>query len=348
MRRELIVVPLLALAPAFTPGTAPAQAPAASCAAERVVTAAATALETSYVLGAPAALAAAALRDSLRHDAYAGLVNPAALAARLTSDLRSLTGDGHILIEALAPDTGAARRDWIAEWKAGAPAANYGVATVRILPGNVGHLALRSFHTYADAAPTLAAALTLVRHTDALILDLRQNGGGDPDTERALTHSFLEESAAAPLRTETRQGPDPAPPVPEIPWPRYGAARPLAILLDERSFSAPEALAYGLQTAGRALVVGTASAGGAHMIESPTPLPCGMQGWIPNRRPFSPITGSNWEGIGVRPDIAVEGSDPVDTAHHTLLRSILTEAADPAARKRAERALRELDAAGRS
>lgn len=215
---------------------------------------------------------------------------------------------------------------------------------MEVLPGNVGYLALRSFHTFADAAPTLSAAIVLVRHTDALILDLRHNGGGDSDTERALTHTFLAPDATLPLRTETRQGPDPAPPIPALPWPRYGPDRPLVVLLNGRSFSAPEALAYALQTAGRARVVGTTSAGGAHMTDEATPLPCALQGWIPNRRPLSPVTGANWEGRGVQPDIAATDAEAIDTAHRLLLRSILEASGDPDVRERATKALQRLEA----
>lgn len=338
------ITPALLLACAV--GAAPlwAQSPGSSCSVDQAVAAAAAAVEAVYVLPGPARLAAAALRDSLRAAAYADVGDVATLAERLTRELRALTGDGHMLVEALPAAGGAAGDDWIAKWRARAPSDNYGIARVEVLPGNVGYLALRSFHTFADAAPTLSAAIVLVRHTDALILDLRHNGGGDSDTERALTHTFLAPDATLPLRTETRQGPDPAPPIPALPWPRYGPDRPLVVLLNGRSFSAPEALAYALQTAGRARVVGTTSAGGAHMTDEATPLPCALQGWIPNRRPLSPVTGANWEGRGVQPDIAATDAEAIDTAHRLLLRSILEASSDPDVRERATKALQRLEA----
>ncbi len=340
LRAGLILACLLAISPPLT-----AQQSNESCSAASIVETLADSLEASYVLAEAGAEGAQQLRNWLA-TASPSLADgtEASFAQELTQVTRSATGDGHILIEWIDPaGSPADEADWIAQWRTGAPRANFGVPRVEVLPGNVGYVALRSFHTYANAAPTLRAAFELIRHTDALILDLRQNGGGDDETANAVIRTFLPEMVEWPLRMETRDS-SATPAVPALPgWELYGSARPLAVLIDDRSFSAPEAVAYVLANAGRATIVGTRSAGGAHMIERATPLACGFQAWIPNRRPVHIETGTNWEGTGVTPRIEASGEAAIPTAHLHLLRELVDDAAAGELREEWSRIINELE-----
>lgn len=340
LRAGLTLACLLAMSPPLK-----GQQSSEPCSAGSIVQALADSLEASYVL-AEAGIAGAQQLRSWFATASSSLASgaEASFAQELTQVVRSATGDGHILIEWIDPaGPPAEEADWIAQWRAGAPRANFGVPRVEVLPGNVGYIALRSFHTYANAAPTLRAAFELVQHTDALILDLRQNGGGDDETASAVIRTFLPDLQEWPLRMETR-GSSAHPPVPPLPdWEPYGATRPLAVLVDDRSFSAPEAVAYILVNAGRATVVGTRSAGGAHMIERPMPLACGFQAWIPDRRPVHTGTGTNWEGTGVTPRIEASGEAVIPTAHVHLLRELLDDGAAGELREEWSRIIKELE-----
>lgn len=321
----------------------PAQSQDERCSAAAVADTLADVFQARYVLPGPAADGAGALRRlPWSGGPTTGEPELRQLADSLTRVLRSSTGDGHVMVEWVGRrDRPAAEADWIARWKAGAPRTNYGVLKVEVLPGNVGYLALRSFHTYADAAPTLRAAMTLVRHTDGLILDLRQNGGGDDVTARAVGLTFLPPGTDWPLRTETRGGRDPAAAVPALEWDHYAPERPLAVLVDGRSFSAPEAVTFVLAHARRAVVIGTRSAGGAHMFDDATPLPCGLQAWIPDRRPVHVQSGTNWEGTGVAPNVEATGASAVPAAHVHLLRLIRARSTDPERQRELDRIIAE-------
>jgi carboxyl-terminal processing protease len=324
----------------------PAQLEGERCWAAAVADALADVFQAKYVLPAPAADGARALRRRRWSDGpETGEAALRTLADTLTRVLRSSTGDGHVLVEWIGRSGPAASRpDWIARWKADAPRSNYGVPKVEILPGNVGHLALRSFHTYADAAPTLRAAMTLVGHTEGLILDLRQNGGGDDVTARAVGLTFLPPGSDWPLRTETRRGRDTAAAVPALGWDHYRPERPLVVLIDGRSFSAPEAVTFVLAHAGRAVVIGTRSAGGAHMFGDAARLPCGLQAWIPDRRPIHVQSGSNWEGSGVAPHVEAPGASAVPIAHLHLLRLVRARSSDPERQRELDRIIAESEA----
>jgi len=171
---------------------------------------------------------------------------PVALADALTSDLRLASGDNHLFVEHLG-DEGTPADDWIERWRQEGPSRNWGISAVRLLPGNIGYLKLTSFYTYALAVDTLRAAMELVRHSDGLVLDLTDNGGGDDETANAVMDTFLDLDTPRPLLLESREGREPPRPPTDLAWPHYGIERPLAILIDRRTFSAPEAVAYALQ-----------------------------------------------------------------------------------------------------
>jgi C-terminal processing protease CtpA/Prc len=87
------------------------------------------------------------------------------------------------------------------------------------------------------------------------------------------------------------------------------------VLTSDRTFSGGEEFAYNLKHFGRATIVGETTVGGAHPTE-PVELPRDFVMGVPNARPVHPVTGTNWEGSGVEPDIAV----PAETALEVALR----------------------------
>lgn len=260
-------------------------------------------LETHHVVPETGAAGAELLRAPSAPQRYRHLRDsPGALAQLLTSDLRLGTGDGHLMVEHLG-DAAAPADDWIVRWRQEGPSRNWGVNEVRLLPGNIGLLKLTSFYTYDLAVNAIAAAMELVRHSNGLVLDLTDNGGGDDVTANAVMDTFLEHDAPRPLILESHDGREPSRSPTELAWPHYGTRRPMAVMIGRRTFSAPEAVAYALQQEQRATVVGSRSGGGANMVDEAAPLPFGFRLGIPNRRPVGRITGSNWEGVGVQPDV---------------------------------------------
>ena len=291
---------------------------AAPCATESAaLRAAADAIERRYVMAAQAPAIAGDLRRRVDRGAYGEVcTDPAAFLAHVNRDLDSY--DGHFHFERLNARDGA-EEDWLMAWRSGARSANAGVREVRVLEGNVGYLRLSSFYPWDVAKPKLAAALDLLRDADALVVDLRQNGGGNDATANQLLRALMGPDAPAVQDIERRSG-RVEEPLPKAELRTTLAGRPLAILIDRRSASASEFVAYSLQATGQAVVVGDRSAGAAHIFGDPVKLPGGYALTIPDARPVNRLTGASWEGTGVRPDIP-GGDDPLFVARRRLSES---------------------------
>jgi len=249
---------------------------------------------------------------------YRSLATPAAFAERLSRDLREVTRDGHLAVVVDRSKHETSAKDPVAEWEAAGREANGGITEVRILPGNVGYLRVTGLYDPAIARPAIGAAFVFLQNTRALVLDLRDNGGGHPETGGLITAHFVPAGTVTlrfEYRPERKTMEDPTPEA--TAGPRY-LDRPVAVLVGRRTYSGGEAIAYGLQSLKRAKVYGTRSGGAANPWE-PRSLPHGFMLQLPSGRPVSPITGTNWEGVGVLPDVPVSKGDPIERARLDLI-----------------------------
>ncbi|MCF3478726.1 peptidase S41 [Stenotrophomonas maltophilia] len=288
---------------ALLAGACPAQ--------DGVLRAAATAVQAQYLDEAEGARIADALRTWSVQQRYAdSCSDPVAFSARLNQDLDMF--DGHFHVERV--DAAAGQDDWLMAWRADARGNGAGVREVRVMEGNIGYLRLSTFYPLDLARPKFAAALALLADTDGLVLDLRQNGGGDDASADLLVRTLLDAKIDAVQQLDQRGRRTPVP-LPPASLPAY--LKPLVVLIDRRTGSAAEFVAYSLQALGRARIVGTRSGGAAHMFGDPVLLPDGYQISIPDRQPINLRTGANWERTGVRPDVA-GGDDPLFIARQLL------------------------------
>jgi Peptidase family S41/N-terminal domain of Peptidase_S41 in eukaryotic IRBP len=200
---------------------------------------------------------------------------------------------------------------------------NFGIRRVERLDGNVGYLDLRRVAMAANAGPAVAAAMELVAGTYALIFDLRHNGGGAPDGV-ALWCSYLLTEEPTHLNDifhadtgETRQFWS----LPYVPGTRY-VDRPVYVLTSSHTFSGGEELCYNLQALGRAELIGETTGGGAHPTRG-FPISSAVMIGIPFARSINPVTGTNWQGTGVIPDVAVPEAEACDVAYGKALRHVL-------------------------
>jgi len=225
---------------------------------------------------------------------------------------------------------------------------NYGFSGVEILPGNIGVIEMRQFADIDfddpdDPARRAAdAALALVANADAVVFDLRNNGGGSPGMVGYLVSAFTPADANIYNVFHSRRGTRDEKPGEFYAKPDLTV--PLYILVSGRTGSAAEAFPYTLQAAGRATVVGEAS-GGAANPGGTALIPGGFRIFISSGSPINPVTGKNWEGTGVLPDIAVASAGALDAARLHALKAIV---AKDASRTDAVWSLEALEASGRT
>lgn len=281
-------------------------------------------LETDYVDEQMGLIAASALRTSFSEGAFDHLETGADYAGALSDTLQELTGDGHLNVEyseKAIPVTNDAAENFSAsemeKWY-GAHL-NFGVERVERLPGNIGLIDLRVFAPIDMGAETVSAAMNITAHMDGLIIDLRENGGGIGDMAN-LVASYLFDTEPKPLTgiydrpsdTLTQQFTQAY-----VPGPKFGAQKPVYVLISSKTFSAAEALAYNLQALGRATIVGETSGGGAHPFEY-LPIHPHFVLWSVTAKSVNPITGGNWQGLGVVPDVQIEAASALEEATRLL------------------------------
>ncbi len=222
---------------------------------------------------------------------------------------------------------------------------NYGFRRVEILPGNIGYIRIDEFAHPALGGPTAVAVMNTVGSVDALIIDLRWNGGG-AGLVNLISGYFFDEPTRLNDVWERASGETSQGWAPEyVPGPSLSHV-PLFILTSGQTFSAAEDFAYGLQHAGRATIVGERSKGGGHPVEIlrmiRDDMAVVMQ--VPNARSVNRHTGTSWEGVGVVPDVEVAASQALAAAYEAAAGVLLEQADGEDARRQIEWARQEFKA----
>ncbi len=327
MRRKLAAFTIASLLSLGT-GTAGAQAlPAANAAPDVVMSRTdrlaaidvlTRELEAGYVFPDKAADVGRALRKHVASGVYDTVTSARAFAALLTQHLQAVTHDKHLRVRGAAPDAATNRpgpRSTLDRRRA-AREDNYGFGRSEILPGNVAYLEIRGFGSWVpEARDSVGRILSTLADADALVIDLRQNGGGSPDAV-AFVSSYLFGDEPVhlnslyfrPANETTDFYTDP-----QVPGRKFGPTKPVYILTSNYTFSAAEEFTYNLQARRRATIVGETTGGGAHP-GGMVPIGSHLVAFIPSGRAINPITRSNWEGVGVKPEIAVPRDKALDAA----------------------------------
>jgi hypothetical protein len=283
----------------------------------------------------------ASLRNWAQEGRYTPLQTPQALAEALTRDLFERTHDRHLAV-AVVPDV-AAEQNGLDESRAvQGRRTNFGVQRTEILVGNVGLLNLTHFYRPVEARDAISAAMQVLRNAAALIVDLRANGGGSPDTV-ALVLSYLFDAPGLPLFDIVPRGTGGAHYTTEPGLlPERDGRRPVYALTSQRTWSAGEGLAFILQERHRAEVIGETTAGAANPGR-PYPINARFTVTVPNGKVRSAVSERNWEGIGVVPDVAVPADRALEVAHARALREVLKATPEGSWRTMLERELQRLE-----
>jgi hypothetical protein len=320
LKRILAALSIGIAAPVVSSAPAAAQSPAAAMldaeARQEVVAKLSAALRERYVFPEVGEEAAAKIGSALAAGEYDDLADPAALASRLHADVAAIARDKHLRIGAMnapspAPAQGAAPRF----------RAEAGVVRADKLAGGIGYIEVTGFPPPDFFKPVLDQAMAGLEGSEALIIDVRRNGGGSPESVAYLV-SFLV-AADQPVHINdivtrvagtndfARES------FHSLPTPVSFAGRPLYVLTSNATFSGGEEFAYDVQALERGLLIGEITGGGANPT-GPVEIGNGVVATIPFGRAENPVTKTNWEGRGVEPDVAVPAGDALKVALERL------------------------------
>lgn len=286
-------------------------------------------LKEKYVFPDKATQISALLSKNLKKGIYNSFKNPKELAQKLTKDLQSITNDKHLRVfyspinqqkteEISAEEQTRFEQKMIAMEKRD----NFLFKEVKILDGNIGYIDFRGFRDPKHASETVISALGFLQNTDAIILDLRNNGGGYPQMVQLITSYFVDEEPVH-LNTFYSRVNDKYSQywtLPYVPGKRLPNVQ-LYILIGNSTFSAAEEFSYNLKHLKRAILIGETTGGGAHPGES-FQINDTFKVWTPTGRAINPITKKNWEGVGVIPHIKTNEKDALISAQLKALDSL--------------------------
>lgn len=304
-------------------------------------------LKQKYVFPDTAVAMERAIRARERRGEYGKITSAQMFAESLTAHLQAVSRDRHLRVRysfeplPVRSDHDGPDSAMLAQERAFGRRVNFGFEKVERLAGNVGYLEIRGFgFDVDDMKDAAAAAFTFLGNTDALIIDVRRNGGGSPFMVAQVSSYLFGPDSVHLNSLYWRPGnrTDDFYTHRDITGTRYGPDKPVYVLTSRNTFSGAEEFAYNLQALKRATIVGDTTGGGAH--------PGGMQRvtehfgvWLPTGRAINPITKTNWERVGVRPDIAVASDQALKSAHLAALRMLREHASDDERRRLLDRAI---------
>jgi hypothetical protein len=310
------------------PNVSPASLSIDAAGRARVVGRVAGLLDSTYVSPELGKRMSDSLRARLARGAYDRYPNGPGLSIRINADLDEIARDHHLRLQySVRPAPRAAGKastapspEDVARARRELDENNCGFRKAEQFDGNIGFLRLDEFADPALCGSTAEAAMNFLAGSRALIIDLRENGGGKPGMV-ALVASYLfdRRTHLNDLWTRHTDSTQEFWTRDSVAGRRFGGDKPVYVLTSARTFSAAEELAYDLQALKRATIVGETTAGGAHPA-SEGRLDDHFILMVPWGKAINPVTGTNWEGVGVQPDVKVPASEALDTARKLLRR----------------------------
>lgn len=290
---------------------------------QQVIEGALKALNDAYVFPETAKKMEQAIRERIERKEYDDISDGRILANRLTTHLQEVSHDKHLRVvfnDGSSPFFTQQTADAATRRRMSAMR-NFGFEKVERLGGNIGYLDLRGFENPAAAADTLTAAMGFLANTDALIFDLRQNGGGDPAmVQLVCSYLFSQRTHLNDIYSRPDNRTEEFWTKTDVPGKHYGD-KPIFVLTSSRTFSGAEEFSYNLKNLKRATIVGETTGGGAHPV-NPRRLGKDFLITVPFARAINPITKTNWEGTGVKPDVDVPAAQALKAAHLLAVRAI--------------------------
>ena len=233
---------------------------------------------------------------------YREIRSQQALIEKLQSDLREASKDMHISLHLAKGRID--RTTHILPATKSDQEFHAGLVSGKTDRTKIGYLRFNKFSGDEKTKERIVSAMKELEGADSLIIDLRENIGGDPNLVVFLSSYFLEtdihlwsilDHSGNTVFEATSVDHDQ----------KYQGN--LCLLTSKKTASAAEAFAYTLKHLGRACIIGEATGGGAHLVQMER-VNDDIDIRISVARAYNPITKSNWEGVGVIPTIEVEVS----------------------------------------
>ena len=261
------------------------------------------------------------IKKRLKGGTYNAFTNPNQFAQALNADLHAVYDDRHLLIrydpqmEKSLQDTSNTERDLRhGEDMHFAQQQNFGFRKIEILSGNIGYVYFdRFFSVNERSSETVNSVFSFLKNTNALIIDLRINGGGDPEMVKYICSYFFKTKTHINDLYERRKNKTDQFWTEPVNNSDTFTSIPIFVLVSRHTFSGAEEFSYDLQSLHRATIIGETTGGGAHPV-SPEMISNGFIGNIPFARAINPVTGKNWEAIGVKPDVQINADSALDAA----------------------------------
>ena len=284
----------------------------------RVIDGAIALLNEYYVFPDTAKKMEEALRAKEKNGAYDKVNVANEFAARLTQDLQDVSHDKHLRVD-FSPrvlpkgEPGKPTPEQQAQMRTQMERNNCLFEKVEWHPSNIGYLKFNAFADPEICGPTAVSAMNFLENVDALIIDLRDNGGGDPKMIAFLcSYLFDERTHLNDVYNRKEDSTTQYWTLPYVPGKRL-VGKPVYVLTSKRTFSGAEEFSYDLKNLKRATIVGETTGGGAHLVAGHRIDEHFMIG-VPFAQAINPITKTNWEGTGVEPDVKTSADEALDTA----------------------------------
>jgi hypothetical protein len=283
----------------------------------RVIDGAVANLNEFYVFPETAKKMEEALRTRQKKGEYDKIDDADALATLLTTHLQEVSHDKHLHVDffpRVLPQGPPGRNpDAEKRMRAQMERNNCFFKKVEVLPSNIGYLKFDAFPDAQICGPTVTAAMNFLPNVDAIIFDLRENGGGDPKMVALVsTWLFNEPTHLNDLYNRKENTTTQYWTLPYVPGKNL-AGKPAFVLTSKETFSGAEEFTYNLKNLKRATIIGETTGGGAHPVSGHRIDDHFMIG-VPFARAVNPISKTNWEGTGVEPDVKVPAEQALDVA----------------------------------
>jgi len=260
-----------------------------------------------------------AIRARQKKGEFDSLTEGSAFAAMLTEDLREVSHDKHLGVNFSPvplpeqPPDAKPSPEALASIRKQMERTNCGFENVQILPSNIGYVKFNGFADPDICGPTAIAAMNFLSNVDAIIFDLRTNGGGDPKMIQLLcTYLFAEPTHLNDLWERKSGTTQQYWTLPYVPGKRLDT-KPAYVLTSKQTFSGAEEFTYDLQNLKRATVVGETTGGGAHLVRGER-IDAHFVVGVPFAKAINPVSKTNWEGTGVEPDVKVPADQALEAA----------------------------------